>query len=190
MPEINDENVVTTDDTVVEDDTTVETSDKSEPTEKEKELESELGNLKRDFKKLQKEKEKEAVETVSKSDKSDELNEGQIALLSVKGFSDSADIAYIEGEMKVSGKSLTEVIELKYVQEALGDLKKARDVEDAGDIKSKRSHSSARNTVEFHLQKGTNVLEIEDVKLRREVVNARINTEKNKSKFTDTPLIK
>lgn len=190
MPEINDENVVTTDDTVVEDNATVEPSDKSEPTEKEKELESELGNLKRDFKKLQKEKEKEAVETESKSDKSDELNEGQVALLSFKGYSDSQDIAYIEGEMKESGKSLKEVIEMKYVQEALGDLKKARESQDAGDVKTKRSHSSAKDSVEYHISKGTNVLDIADVELRRKVVKSRIDTEKNVSKFTDNPLIK
>lgn len=188
MPEINDENVESTDNNAEDKE---ETDTESENSKEVETLKEELGNLKRDHKKLLKETEKkENVEVTESSDKSDELNEGQIALLSVKGYSDSADIAYIQGEMKDSGKSLTEVVEMKYVKEALEDLKKARETQDAGDVTSKRSHSSARDTVEYHVAKKTPLYDISDVELRRKVVKSKIDAEKNVSKFATNPVIR
>ena len=135
-------------------------------------------------------KKDDSKEDKPEANKSDELNEGQIALLTVKGFDHEDDISFIQKEMAESKKSLGEVLEMNYIKENLKELKKAREVKDATPEGSKRPHSGAKNDVGYWIAKGELPPNTpENTELRREVVNQRVKVDKQGRKFSDSPLI-
>lgn len=94
-----------------------------------------------------------------------------------------------EEEMKVvneylaNGKTLEDLEDNKHFQNDLKDLRDAKSVEDALPSGDRRSApSTAKNTVEFWVAKGE-LPPADQIKLRRDVVNARYNSEKNVSPF-------
>lgn len=168
------------------------TEDTKEVEEKPKETpEAKKARLERQLKKVNKELGvEEKVAEKPKADKSDELNEGQLALLIAKGYDHAEDTSFIEAEMAESGKSLTEVLNMNYIKENLKDLKKARDVKDATPDGNKRSHTGVKSSADYWIAKGEMPPNTpENTKLRRDIVNARAKTDKEGKKFSNVPLI-
>jgi hypothetical protein len=100
------------------------------------------------------------------------------------------EMDFVYEVMASTGKSLDEVLEAKYFQAELKERRETKAVKEAIPTGGKRSGTAARDTVEYHLSKGTPIMEIEDVKLRREVLNTRLKSEENKQKFSPEPVIK
>ena len=89
-----------------------------------------------------------------------------------------------------TGKSEREVVGMKYFQSELKELRDARATKDALPSSSKRSTTTQRDSVDYWLAKlenGGKLFDIPDVKLRREVVNARMARGKQTNHFTDRP---
>ena len=76
----------------------------------------------------------------------------------------------------------------RYVQEELKNRKDTRASENALPEGSKRSASAARDQVEYWLAKGE-LPPASETELRRKVVAARIEREKDTSRFTDSPVV-
>lgn len=135
-------------------------------------------------------KKDDSKEDKPEANKSDELNEGQIALLTVKGYDHSEDIDFIQKEMQESRKTLAEVLTMTYVKEGLKELKEARGVKDATPEGGKRSQASAKDSVTYWIAKGELPPNTpENMELRRKIVNQREKTDKVGSKFSDNPLL-
>lgn len=188
------ENIIDSEETNEEEEESEEETEEETPKEPEKPKETpkaKKARLTRQLKKVNKELGvDEEVADKPDADKSDELNEGQIALLAVKGYDNTEDIEFIQQEMKDSRKSLTEVLNLNYIKESLKDMKKARDVVDATPEGTKRAKAGARDDVDYWIAKGEMPERSpENAELRRKIINQRIKVDGNKNKFSDNPLI-
>ena len=135
-------------------------------------------------------KKDDSKEDKPEASKSDELNEGQIALLTVKGYDHEDDISFIQKEMSESGKTLGEVLEMNYIKENLKELSKAREVKDATPEGNKRSHSGVKSNADYWIAKGEMPPNTpENTELRRDIVNQREKVDKQGRKFSDNSLI-
>lgn len=155
--------------------------------------ESRRGRLQRELTKLNKKLGIENESKSSKSKKSDGIDYAQEAYLLANGIKEADEIELVQERMSNTGKSLKEVLASKYLQEDLKELRDAKSVKEALPSSSKRSNTSARNTVEYWIgkldsDKNASLLDIPDVKLRRQVVNARLQKKKDVNHFTDNPL--
>ncbi len=106
----------------------------------------------------------------------------KLAYLEAKGISEE-DYDYIFDEVKATGKDLKDVVSFKYVKEELKNRKESREAKDALPTGSKRSSAASRDNVEYHLANKTKLSEINDVTLRRKVLNAREESSKTSIKF-------
>jgi len=98
------------------------------------------------------------------------------------------DHDYLFSEAESTGKKLSEIVGFRYVQEELKNRKDTRASENALPEGSKRSASAARDQVEYWLAKGE-LPPASETELRRKVVAARIEREKDTSRFTDSPVV-
>lgn len=122
--------------------------------------------------------------------KSEGLDYGQKAYLIARGYEHADDIALIQQAMEQTGKSLEEVIGMKYIQAELKELKDTRAVAGALPNKGNRSGQSAANTVEYWIAKGELPPNTpENTQLRRDIVNARLKKEKSGDIFTSNPVV-
>ncbi len=134
---------------------------------------------------------KKPIESAKPDDKSGELDYGQKAYLVAKGIEAPDEVELVQKTIKETGKPLDQVIGSKFFQAELKELREARDAEAAipkGDKGKGRSAQSSRDTVEYWIAKGE-LPPKDQVELRRKVVNARIKVEKDKTQFTDTPVV-
>lgn len=123
-------------------------------------------------------------------DKSGELDYGQKAFLIASGIKEADEVELVQKTVKETGKTLDQVVGSKYFQAELKELREARSADDAipkGGNKG-RSAASSRDTVEYWIAKGE-LPPTDQRELRTKVVNARIKVEKDKSQFTDRPVV-
>ena len=99
----------------------------------------------------------------------------------------SDEYDFVDEVMKSTGKSLDEILEAKYFQSELKERRELKASKDAIPEGNRRSAPSANTDVDYWLAKDE--LPKNNPELARKVVNARIKTEENKSKFSDTPVI-
>lgn len=119
--------------------------------------------------------------------KSDELDYSHKAFLVANGIKGSDEIALARKVMKETGKSLDDVIESKFFQAEIKELRDTKTAKNAIPDPSKRAGQSARDSVEYWLGKGE-LPPREQRELRTQVVNARIKQEKNIDIFTKNPI--
>jgi hypothetical protein len=100
---------------------------------------------------------------------------------------ESTDFEYLFNAMKETGKDLDTLLESKFVQAELKERKDLRMSEAATPSGSKRAGNTTRDQVDYWLAKGE-LPPTDQPKLRREVVNARIKAESEKTHFTDQPV--
>lgn len=117
-----------------------------------------------------------------------ELDRLDKILLRQEKITDPKEVELVQSMMKESGKSLEQLLDSKFFQNELKDLREAKVVEDATPGASKRSGQSSRDSVDYWIAKGE-LPPIGETKLRQEVVKAKIAKEKNKSQFTENPII-
>lgn len=170
--------------TVETEETTEEKPEEEKPKETPK---AKKARLERQLKKVNKEL---GVEDKPKEDikKSDELDYGQLAFMEAKGIKEEEQ-EFVEGELKKSNLELKDLFKNEYFQSNLKKFRDNNEAKNATPKNNKRSGVVLKDSLEYHIANKTPVGDIEDVKLRREVLNARIDTEKNSNKFTDVPVI-
>lgn len=118
----------------------------------------------------------------------DDFDYAELAYLEAKGYSDSKEQALAKKAMEDTGKSLKDVLENKYFQSEIKDMRDARASTDAIPKGSKRSGHSLKKDVEYWLAKGE-LPPADQPKLRQAYVNAKIKKETDGDKFTSRPVV-
>lgn len=123
-----------------------------------------------------KEPKKEAEKKETKTEKSTELDYGQKAFLRSEGIKGADEMALVM-EYLASGKTLDDIVENKHFLNDLKDLREEKATKDATPAGSKRSGAGTRDSVEYWIAKGE-LPPVDQVELRRKVVNAKAAAEK------------
>lgn len=163
-----------------------ETIVKPDPVEKPKESpEDKVARLKRQ---LSREEKKLGIVKEEPKAKSGDLDYGQLAYLTAKEIESEKEVALVKEWMKNTGKELKDVVTSKYFQNELKDLRESEASAAAVPKGTKRSAPASNDTVDYWLNKGE-LPPVEKIKLRRDVLNARISREKEGDKFSPNPII-
>lgn len=120
--------------------------------------------------------------------KSNELGYAEKAFLRVNDIKGAEELKLVQNIMADTGKSLDEVIESKYFQAELKELREEKATKEAIPTTSKRSNTATRDTVDYWIAKGE-LPPVDQVQLRRDVLNARIKKEAEDSKFSNNPVV-
>lgn len=168
----------------------VETEVKENQSEKTESPEARVARLKRELRRAQQKAgiaEEEAADAqYEPKNRSFKLGYEHKAYLNANGIKGKEEYALAEEYVQNTGKELEEVVDSKFFQAELSEMRSLRDSKLASDAASgsKRGQQSARDTVEYWLAKGDDILPPPYMtKLRREVVNARIAKYNNPSPF-------
>lgn len=145
------------------------------------------------FKELQ-DKAKADAEAKAKADSENkqpqdkkEFDYAEKAFLKSSGIKPS-EYPFVLEKMQSTGKSLDELLESKYFQNELQEKRELDASTEAVPKGTPRGGGATRDEVEYWIAKGE-LPPSDQPELRRKVVNARLEVEKNKSKFTDTPVV-
>lgn len=123
---------------------------------------------------------------VEKQEKSGELDYGQKAFLIANGIKGADEMELVKKVQATTGKSLEEILESKYFKADLKDLRDKEDVDEALPKGTKRSTQSSRDSVEYWINKPFSEVPAE---LKRQVLNAQIESKKSNSKFSKDSVI-
>lgn len=149
-----------------------ETPAESANSRREETPEARKARLERQLKQLQKKNPELFAQPESKkSSQSGELDYGQKAFLVANGIKDSNEIKLAQTVMQETGKTLEQVLESKYFQAELSEMREATASSNAVP-KGKRSGNAASDTVEYWLAKGE-LPPASERELRQKVVNAK-----------------
>ena len=179
----NSENVAEEVETPEEETTEEEVKDDEELSPREKQF---LARAKKAEGKLKKQKDEPNEKKPAEEKTSQGLDYGQKAYLIAEGIKRGAETELVEQVMEDSGKNLEDVLDSKYFQ---GELKVLRDdvkTKIATPSSSKRSTTTSRDKVDYWIAKGE-LPPIEQIELRRAVVNAKVKQEEPNSNFTSNP---
>lgn len=183
------ETTATVEETVKE---TEETTTEEETVKTEETPEAKHSRLKRQLSQHEKKhdltkEEKEVKKPKESKTKSTDLDYGQKAFLIASGVKGSEETALVQEIMESTGKSLEQVIDNKHFQAELKEMREEASVKEATPSGSKRSSSSAKDSVAYWIKKGE-LPPADQTQLRRDVVNARIKTETEGTQFSENPL--
>jgi hypothetical protein len=121
-------------------------------------------------------------EKSTKSSKTGELGYGEKAFLFANGVKGADENSLVENFMRETGKSLEDVLESKYFQAELKELRETKASTNAMPTGKNRSSQSSRDSVQFWIDKGE-LPPTDQIDLRRKVVNEKIARERNKNVF-------
>lgn len=188
MANVNDE-VVIEDADVQEDDFTPEelADDKTDWKAKAEELKGIAKRRATQLKKFRDAKKPEAKATPEKKEEKKGFDYAEKAYLKSSGLAPT-EFSLVEDIMKNTGKSLDDVLESKYFQAELKEMRDNKASKDAIPNGSKRSTSSARDSVEYWIAKGE-LPPTDQIDLRRKVVNTRMKAEKDRSVFASKSVV-
>lgn len=165
-----------------EEETTEEDSNEDELTDREKQF---LARAKKAEKKLKAEKKTLTEDKPKEEPKESSLDYGQKAFLVAEGVKRGEETNLVE-EFMETGKSLEEILDSRVFQAELKSLREDIKAKEATPSNSKRSTSTSRDKVEYWVNKGE-LPPIDQVELRRAVVNAKVKSENSGSNFTGNP---
>ena len=143
------------------------------------------GIAQRNKTKLQKLKESNEADNnpILKNEQKVESNDlGEKAYLAVNGIKGANELAFVEKMKKETGKDVESLLETTYFQTEFKSFKEKSATDSAVPTGSKRSSNSSVDSVEYWIAKGE-LPPIDQVQLRRDVVNTRIKKEENKGIF-------
>ena len=146
-----------------------------------------MAKEKRKIKKLNKELGVESEEEPVKKEKKEGFDYAEKAYLKSSGIK-SDEYDFVKDVMESTGKSLDDVLENKWFQNDLKEMRELKATKEALPSGTKRSSASTRDTVEYWIAKGE-LPPIDQMKLRRDVVNARIKAETRGSKFSRNSVV-
>ncbi len=174
------------------DNTEVEVQE-TETVVKEKPMESpeaKLARLQREVKRAKQKLGIEETEEVEIKRKPFSLGYAEKAYLNANGVKGKDEYDLVAEMVSNTGKDIEELLENKYFQSELKDLRSTRESKNASDATSgsRTGQSSAKDTVDYWVAKGS-LPPSYMVQLRRDVVNAKIKRETGGSKFTQNPTI-
>lgn len=113
------------------------------------------------------------------------------AYLIANNIKEADEVELLKQRMDGSGKTAKEILGNKYFHEELKELRDSKAVKNAIPSDSRRTNPSAKDTVDYWKSKidsgSATLMDVPDMKLRREIVNSRINATKNVNHFTDNP---
>lgn len=154
--------------------------------------EAKRARLKRQLKKVEQElgvseEEVDEVKPKASTFKLDLAAKGFLNSNSIKG-KDEYDL--VTDMIRNTGKDIEDVIESKYFQAELRDLRSTRESKMASDAASgaRKGQPSARDTVDYWVSKNE-LPPAHMVQLRRDVVNARQKIDSNQGKFSSNPVV-
>lgn len=180
--EINDVDI--NNEEVLEEGQTEDQTPEEKPERKEFTPEQQLAIHKREAKKLEKQLGIDKSEPKSKSTKSDSEDYGQLAYLKANGVENDAEIDFIRATMADTGKSLRDVMNNKFVQAELKEMREATASQNAIPKGTKRTSTTDVNNVDYWIAKGEMPPDtVDNRELRAKIVNEEIRREKNKSVF-------
>lgn len=118
-----------------------------------------------------------------------ELDYGQKAFLKAYDIdvTDADELNTVKDYLS-AGKSLDEIVNNKHFKNDLSDIREKKAVKAATPSTSKRSSNSVKDNVDYWIKKGE-LPPSDNPELRRKVLNERISREKNKNKFSSTPIV-
>jgi hypothetical protein len=119
--------------------------------------------------------------------KSEGLDRIDRAVLRTEKITDAEEIKLVESIMKETGKTVEQVLESRFFQSELKEMRDLKKTEDATPSGQKRSGTSTRDTVDYWISKGE-LPPMSDPELRRKVVNAKMAKEKSVSQFSTNPI--
>lgn len=123
------------------------------------------------------------VEKKSKpSKKSNDLDYGEKAFLIANGLKSPAERKLAEQLKAETGKDLESLVDSAYFQSELSNLREQTATEDAIPKGNGKGNQVANDSVEYWLKKGE-LPPVSEVKLRREVVNARLKKDESGGQF-------
>lgn len=118
-----------------------------------------------------------------------ELDYSQKAYLVASGVKGQDEFSLVTDVMRETGRTLEQVLESKYFQAELKEMRDSKATADAIPKGTKRTASTARNEVEYWIQKGELPPDTpENRKLRQEVVRKKSEQSENSSPFTSSPV--
>lgn len=123
--------------------------------------------------------------------KSNELDSGSKALLVAYGIKGKDEHTLAQDYMRRTGQDVDSLVEDDIFQAKLGKLREAKATAQATPTATKRSTGSTKDDVDYWSEKyqsGTALNEIPD-HLQMKVLNARLEKEKQTSKFTKNPIV-
>lgn len=113
---------------------------------------------------------------------------GQKAFLKASGIN-SDEFDFVLEASKDSGKPIEVLIESPWFKKELEERREAKKTQEAIPTNSKRTATPARDTVEYHIAKGTPLSEISDPKLRSDIVKERRRQATTGSQFSEHPVV-
>jgi hypothetical protein len=128
---------------------------------------------------------KEAKDPVEKKETLDKLDR---AILRVEKITEPGEVKLVEDYMKETGKDLETVLGSKYFQAELKEMRELAASDAAIPAGNKRAGNASASSVEYWLNIGK-LPPVEQVDLRRQVVNAKIKAEKGKSHFSGESVV-
>ena len=163
-----------------EENTQEETQDENTQEKHQETPEAKLARLKRQTAQLEKKLGFES-EPKKTTQKSNDLDYGQKAFLVANGVKENTEIKLVQNVMQETGKTLEQVLESKYFQAELKEMRELQSSSNATPT-GKRSGNTSVDNVDYWLAKGE-LPPASEVELRRKVVNARLKKEDNKGTF-------
>ncbi len=133
-------------------------------------------------------KEEKLAPKTKKADKNGELDYGQKAYLVANGIKGSDEVALVQKVMAETGRDLDSVLEMKHFQTELKDFREAKALKDAIPNAQNRSGQSTRDQVGYWIAKGE-LPPADQVQLRRDVLNKRIEQAKSGNQFSSNPIV-
>lgn len=121
--------------------------------------------------------------TKEPSKKSNDLDYGQKAFLVANGIKGNDEIKLVQDFIRNTGKALDDVIDSKFFQAELNEMRELKKSANANLKSSNRNSNSANDQVEYWLAKPFGELP-DDFELRKKVVKARRDASRKKGMFT------
>jgi hypothetical protein len=163
-----------------------DSADDGELTEREKQF---LARAKKAEAKLKEAKtSKGEAKTEPKKSNTDDFDYGQLSYLEIKGVKSDPEIEFVKKMMDRTGDSLKEVLNDDYVKNRLRSIREEASVKAATPSSTRRAQPSGKSSVDYWLAKGE-LPPNDQPQLRRDVLNARLEREKQASKFSDNPVV-
>lgn len=124
-----------------------------------------------------------------KEDKAGSLDRLDLAVLRTEKITAPEELELVQTRMKESGKTVEQLLESKWFQAELKDLRELNATEEATPKNgTKRSGTSTRDTVDYWLAKDE-LPPRDQPELRRKVVNAKIAKQKSANQFSQNPVV-
>lgn len=139
-------------------------------------------------KKFPVEQKRESEKKPNSDNKSNGLDYGQKAFLIANGIKGNEETS-LANKMLSKYDSLEEMVEDKFFQSRLTELREDRAAENARPTGSKRSAQVSRDSVDYWVSKGE-LPPRDQPALRTKVVQARYNAEKNENVFSGNPVVR